>query len=58
MTKVQVYFTIDIPEEVMTRINDDNDDLDFLEVVSTLDYSITSPYVSEVQQVNEYDVWS
>ena len=54
--EINLTFTVTVPDEVASRINDENDDLDALEVASTVSYSITSPYVSSVIQVNDYEV--
>ena len=54
--ELNLYFTVTIPDEVAARINDENDDFDALEVASTVQYSITSPYISEAYQVNDYEV--
>ena len=54
--ELNLYFTVTIPDEVAARINDETDDLDALEVASTVQYSITSPYISEAYQVNDYEV--
>ena len=56
--EINLTFTVTVPEEVAARINDENDELDALEVASTVSYSITSPYVTGVTQVNEYEVIS
>ena len=53
---INISFTLRVDEATAARINDENDELDALEVASTLKYNITSPYVVEVIQWNDYDV--
>ena len=54
--ELNLTFTVTIPDDVASRINDENDELDALEVASTVDYSITSPFISGVYQVNDYEI--
>ena len=54
--EINISFTLKVDESTAARINDENDELDAMEVASTLKYNITSPYVTEVFQCNDYDV--
>ena len=54
--ELNLYFTVTIPDEVAARINNEDDELDALEVASTVQYSITSPFISGAYQVNDYEV--
>ena len=54
--EINVTFALQVSDEVAARINDDNDELDALDVASSLNYDISSPYVKEVIQFNDYEV--
>ena len=54
--KISLTFTVDVADEVASRINDDNDDFDAVDVASTVTYSITSPYITGATQEAEYEV--
>ena len=54
--EINISFTLKVDEATAARINDESDELDAMEVASTLNYNINSPYVAEVIQCNDYEV--